>query len=151
MPTAPYEKPKPKLEAAKKSYRWNQQNYSRTRRRIDIWVFVLTLLFKLWRNGKKWSYPGGYTKEKLSARRKVQAVWIRENLLELGPTFIKVGQLFSTRADLFPSEYVEELSKLQDRVPAFTYDQAVKIIEKDLGKPLTRLFRSFDPHPPSRS
>jgi len=134
-------------ESGKTAYRWNQQNYSRNRRRFDIWVFVLTLLFKLWRNSKKWSYQGGYTEEKLQARRKIQAAWIRESLLELGPTFIKVGQLFSTRADLFPVEYVEELSKLQDRVPAFSYEQAAAIIEKDLGKPVTQLFSSFDPTP----
>ncbi len=136
-----------KPDAAKQAYRWNRENYSRNRRRFDIWRFVFTLLFKLWLNGKQWSYKGSYTEEKLSARRKIQAVWIRENLLELGPTFIKVGQLFSTRADLFPSEYVEELAKLQDRVPAFTYEQAAVIVEADLGKPVSQLFRSFDPTP----
>ncbi|MGK7876899.1 MAG: AarF/UbiB family protein [Xenococcaceae cyanobacterium] len=136
-----------KPDAAKKAYRWNRENYSRNRRRFDIWRFVLIFLFKLWLNGKKWSYRGGYTEEKLYTRRKIQAIWIRENLLELGPTFIKVGQLFSTRGDLFPSEYVEELAKLQDRVPAFTYEQAAAIIEADLGKSVSQLFRSFDPTP----
>nr|WP_173362915.1 AarF/ABC1/UbiB kinase family protein [Gloeothece verrucosa] len=134
-------------EAAKSSYRWNRENYSVNRRRFDIWRFVLLLLLKLTLNGKKWSYIGGYTEEKFTDRRKKQAVWIRESLLELGPTFIKVGQLFSTRADLFPSEYVEELSKLQDQVPAFTYEQVEKIIKADLGKPISKLFRSFDPSP----
>lgn len=136
-----------KPEAAKKTYRWNKENYSHLRRRIDIWLFVLSFLFKLWCNGKKWTYQGGYTEEKLAARSKKQAAWVRENLLELGPTFIKVGQLFSTRADLFPSEYVEELSKLQDKVPAFTYEQAAAIIERDMGKPIEKLFHSFDPTP----
>lgn len=136
-----------KPEAGKKVYRWNRENYSTFRRRLDIWTFVLTLLFKLWRNGKKWSYSNGYTEEKRSARRRIQATWIRENLLELGPTFIKVGQLFSTRADIFPTEYVDELAKLQDRVPAFEMKQVTAIIEKDLGKSLTQLFRSFDPTP----
>lgn len=135
------------LEPAKNSYRWNRENYSVNRRRLDIWRFVLLLLAKLTLNGKKWSYIGGYTDEKYAARRKQQAKWIRENLLELGPTFIKVGQLFSTRADLFPSEYVEELSKLQDQVPAFTYEQVEKIIKVDLGKPINKLWRSFDPIP----
>jgi len=136
-----------KPEAAKKTYRWNKENYSRLRRRIDIWIFVLSFLFKLWCNGKKWTYQGGYTEEKYATRRRIQAAWVRENLLELGPTFIKVGQLFSTRADLFPSEYVEELSKLQDKVPAFTYEQAATIIESDMGKPIATLFGSFDPTP----
>lgn len=134
-------------DRGKKSYRWNDENYSRFRRRIDIWLFVLTLLFGLWRDGKKWSYIGGYTEEKRSLRRQKQAAWIRESLLELGPTFIKVGQLFSTRADLFPAAYVDELSKLQDRVPAFSYEQVDKIIQTDTGKSVSELFRSFDPTP----
>ncbi|HBL13621.1 MAG TPA: hypothetical protein DD379_19935, partial [Cyanobacteria bacterium UBA11162] len=106
-----------------KAYRWNRDNYSRHRRFVDIWSFVLTLMTGLWLDTKPWSYQGGMTEEKRAARRKTQAVWIRDTLLDLGPTFIKVGQLFSTRADLFPTEYVEELAKLQDRVPAFNYEQ----------------------------
>jgi predicted unusual protein kinase regulating ubiquinone biosynthesis (AarF/ABC1/UbiB family) len=129
------------------AYRWNRENYSRQRRFIDIWAFVLTLLTGLWLDSKPWSYPGGMTEEKRVARRRRQAIWIRETFLDLGPTFIKVGQLFSTRADLFPSEYVEELSKLQDRVPAFSYEQVEAIIKQDLGKPVAELFCSFDPIP----
>jgi predicted unusual protein kinase regulating ubiquinone biosynthesis (AarF/ABC1/UbiB family) len=130
-----------------KAYRWNRENYSRQRRFVDIWAFVLSLMTGTWLDSKPWSYTGGVTEEKKSARRKRQAVWIRDTFLDLGPTFIKVGQLFSTRADLFPSEYVEELSKLQDRVPAFSYEQVEAIVEKDLGKPTNQLFLSFDPIP----
>lgn len=130
-----------------KAYRWNQENYSRHRRFIDIWGFVIKLLTGLWLDSKPWSYSSGFTEEKRAVRRKAQAVWIRDTFLDLGPTFIKVGQLFSTRADLFPSEYVEELSKLQDRVPAFSYEQAEVIVQQDLGKSVTELFRSFDPIP----
>jgi len=129
------------------SYRWNRENYSRNRRFIDIWTFFLTLLTQLWLNSKPWSYPGGMTEAKQAARRQAQAVWIRDTFLDLGPTFIKLGQLFSTRADLFPSEYVEELSKLQDRVPAFGYEQVEQIIRQDLDKSVTELFRNFDPIP----
>lgn len=130
-----------------KAYRWNRKNYSRNRRFIDIWTFVLTWLSWLWIDGKKWSYWGGFTEEKKNARRRAQAIWVRETFLELGPTFIKVGQLFSTRADLFPIEYVEELSKLQDKVPAFSYEQAEEIIVEDLGKTVQELFQNFDPIP----
>ncbi|WP_446404376.1 ABC1 kinase family protein [Coleofasciculus sp. C1-SOL-03] len=130
-----------------KAYRWNRENYSRHRRFVDIWTFVLTLLFQLWLNGKPWSYPGGITEAKQAVRRTKQAIWIRDTFLELGPTFIKVGQLFSTRSDLFPSEYVEELSKLQDRVPAFNYDQVEAIVKQDLGKSVSELFGNFDPIP----
>ncbi|MBD2560405.1 ABC1 kinase family protein [Nostoc sp. UIC 10607] len=130
-----------------KAYRWNRENYSSRRRFVDIWSFVLTLLFKLWLYNKSWSYPGGVTEAKQAARRKTQAVWIRNTLLDLGPTFIKVGQLFSTRADIFPIEYVEELAKLQDKVPAFSYEQVEATIEKELGKKIPELFHNFEPIP----
>ncbi len=130
-----------------KAYRWNQEKYSRKRRFLDIWAFVLTLLFQLWLDSKPWSYPGGVTEAKQVARRKQQAIWIRDTLLDLGPTFIKVGQLFSTRADLFPQEYVEELSKLQDKVPAFSYQQVEALIQQDVGKTISALYLSFDPIP----
>ena len=130
-----------------KSYRWSRENYSRNRRFLDIWFFVVKLLTGFWLDQKSWSYPGGMTEAKRIARRKKQAIWIRNKLLDLGPTFIKVGQFFSTRADLFPSEYVEELSKLQDRVPAFSYEQVAAIVEQELGKTIPELFYSFDPIP----
>jgi len=129
------------------SYRWNRENYSSRRRFVDIWSFVLTLMFKIWRYNKTWSYPGGITESKQAARRKAQAIWIRNTLLDLGPTFIKVGQLFSTRADIFPGEYVEELAKLQDKVPAFSYEQVEGIVEQELGKKIPQLFQSFEPIP----
>ncbi|MHC0062559.1 ABC1 kinase family protein [Nostoc sp. UIC 10890] len=132
---------------SEKAYRWNREKYSSRRRFVDIWSFVLTLLFKLWLYNKSWSYPGGVSDAKQAARRKTQAVWIRNTLLDLGPTFIKVGQLFSTRADIFPGEYVEELAKLQDKVPAFSYEQVEAIIEKELGKKIPELFHNFEPIP----
>jgi len=137
-------KPKPYGD---KSYRWSRENYSRLGRTYDIQSFVWLLVFSQWLHKKPWSYPGGMTEEKQKLRRRAQAVWIRDTLLDLGPTFIKIGQLFSTRADLFPTEYVEELSKLQDRVPAFSYEQAKAIIEQDLDKPIQTLYRNFDPIP----
>ena len=132
---------------SEKAYRWNREKYSSKRRFVDIWSFVLTLLFKLWQYNKSWSYPGGVTDVKQATRRKTQAVWIRNTLLDLGPTFIKVGQLFSTRADIFPGEYVEELAKLQDKVPAFSYEQVEAIVEKELGKKIPELFHNFEPIP----
>ncbi len=130
-----------------KAYRWSRESYSRRGRFLDIWTFVLKLLGARWLYKKPWSYKGGISDEKKAARRRALAVWIRETLLDLGPTFIKIGQLFSTRADLFAPEFVEELSKLQDRVPAFSYEQVELIIEQDMGKTIADLFRSFDPIP----
>lgn len=132
---------------SRQSYRWNRANYSRHRRFVDIWGFVLQFLASRWLMGKPWSYSGGMTPEKQSARRQSQARWIRDTFLDLGPTFIKLGQLFSTRSDLFPSEYVEELSQLQDRVPAFSYEVVEQIIAEDFGKSIPDLFQNFDPIP----
>ncbi|MEB3288379.1 MAG: AarF/ABC1/UbiB kinase family protein [Leptolyngbya sp.] len=150
VPTAP-DPPPPDPDKAyrfqQKAYRWNRGRYSRKRRFVDIWGFVLRLLGARWLYGKAWSYGGTITPEKQTERRRKLAVWIRETLLDLGPTFIKVGQLFSTRADIFPIEFVEELSKLQDRVPAFSYEQTRAILEDDLGKPIQELYRTFDPIP----
>jgi ubiquinone biosynthesis protein len=69
---------------------------------------------------------------------------IRRTLEELGPSFIKLGQLMSTRADLFPSEYIDELTKLQDQVPPVAFDEIRQLIETELGEPLEQLFSSID-------
>ena len=129
------------------AYRWARENYSRWGRLFDIWRFVLTWLFYLWLDQQAWSYGGQPTPERKAKRRRARAIWIRETLLHLGPTFIKVGQFFSTRADLFPSEYVEELSKLQDQVPAFGYEQVAAIVQQELGKPIEQVYSYFDPTP----
>ncbi len=69
---------------------------------------------------------------------------IRIALEELGPSFIKLGQLLSTRADIFPPEYVEEFRKLQDQVPPESFRAVRKIIEKSLKKKLKEVFEEFD-------
>lgn len=72
---------------------------------------------------------------------------LRLVLEELGPAFIKLGQLLSTRADLLPGSVIQELEKLQDQVPPFTGAEAGRIIEDELGRPLGQLFLRFDDIP----
>jgi predicted unusual protein kinase regulating ubiquinone biosynthesis (AarF/ABC1/UbiB family) len=60
------------------------------------------------------------TEEKKIMRRKVLAKWLKESLLRLGPTFIKIGQQFSTRVDILPQEYVDQLSELQVCVETYS-------------------------------
>jgi len=68
-------------------------------------------------------------------------------LSEAGPTFIKLGQALSCRADLIGEEMAADLSELQDRLPPFDSDAVRRTIEEDLGQPLDALFRHFDPKP----
>lgn len=72
---------------------------------------------------------------------------LRMALEELGATFVKLGQLLSTRADLLPPEYLAELSKLQDSVTPVPTGQIEHLLVKELGKPIDAAFASFDPKP----
>ena len=74
-------------------------------------------------------------------------VRIRLALEDLGPVFIKFGQVLSTRNDLFPPEINKELSKLQDSVPPFSSDRAISIIEEAFKNPVDKVFQSFDAEP----
>jgi ubiquinone biosynthesis protein len=76
-----------------------------------------------------------------------RAVHLRLALEELGPTFIKLGQLLSTRPDLLPPAYVAELSKLQDAAPPVPAEAVIAVVEEELGSPVDEVFGSFDPVP----
>jgi ubiquinone biosynthesis protein len=81
------------------------------------------------------------------AQRVTVAQRIRQTVEELGPTFIKFGQVVSTRPDLVPAPIIAELEKLQDQVPPFSGAEAVRILEVELGAPVSKLFAEFDPVP----
>jgi ubiquinone biosynthesis protein len=68
-------------------------------------------------------------------------------LVELGPTFVKIGQFLSTRPDVVPADFVAELEKLQDTVPSFSSDIAISTIESELGQPIDALFKEFTREP----
>ncbi|KAL9393627.1 hypothetical protein Peur_012912 [Populus x canadensis] len=128
--------------------RWGRfKTYSTIQRTLEIWGFVLTFIFKAWLNSQKFSYRGGMTEEKKVARRKALAKWLKESILRLGPTFIKIGQQFSTRVDILAQEYVDQLSELQDQVPPFPSETAVSIVEEELGAPVDDIFDQFDYEP----
>ena len=72
---------------------------------------------------------------------------LRHALEELGPTFAKLGQILSTRPDLLPPEFIDELSTLQDQVPPLTEAEVVSVMEEELGVPWEDVFESIDPTP----
>lgn len=74
------------------------------------------------------------------------AVNLREAFMELGPTFVKLGQLLSTRSDILPPVFIEELEKLQDKVTPISYEAITKVLIEDLG-PLDNIFSYFNPEP----
>jgi predicted unusual protein kinase regulating ubiquinone biosynthesis (AarF/ABC1/UbiB family)/nucleotide-binding universal stress UspA family protein len=79
--------------------------------------------------------------------RRAQARHLRSALEELGPTFAKLGQVLSTRPDLLPPEFIEELATLQDNVPPLTEEEVVRVMEQELGVPWEDVFDTIDPAP----
>ena len=79
--------------------------------------------------------------------RRRQAKRLRSSLEELGPTFAKLGQILSTRPDLMPPEFIEELATLQDNVPPLTEEQVVRVMEQELGVPWEDVFETIDAQP----
>ena len=79
--------------------------------------------------------------------RLTRAERVRLALEELGPAYVKLGQMLSTRPDLIPPEYIVELEKLQDKVPAFPDETARQTVETELGRPLKEVFSSFGKKP----
>jgi len=92
-------------------------------------------------------FRGADGSDEKEARLTQQAIWLRENLISLGPTFIKIGQALGTRGDLLPLAYIKELTTLQDQVPAFPTSDAFARIEKELGRSLQDVYAEIDAEP----
>ncbi len=93
------------------------------------------------------SLPLLFKKEQKIGEKLSRPERIRRVLEELGPTFIKFGQILSTRPDLIPLEYLKELARLQDDVPSFNYDEVSQAIISELGKPPEEVFLTFEQEP----
>src|SRR5205809_7347603 len=76
-----------------------------------------------------------------------KAVQFRKRLVELGPAYIKLGQVLSTRPDLIPETYVREFEKLQDEVPPIPYEDVEHVIAEQLHARISKLFESFETKP----
>ena len=105
--------------------------------RLFFWAWAITRYF------------GGALIDKILLRDSTQrrAVRLRETLESLGPTFIKLGQQLSVRADVLPYEFCAELSKMLDRIPPFDTKLAIAEIERTTNRKITDVFAIFDPEP----
>ncbi|AWD32206.1 putative protein kinase UbiB [Candidatus Kinetoplastibacterium sorsogonicusi] len=104
--------------------------YTFIKYRLDFFLKNKFLFFKIARLWKKPKYSRG--------------VSLRLFFEDLGPIFIKFGQLLSTRGDLIPDDIIQELSLLQEKVPAFSSNIAIAIIEKDFNNSINNIFKKFD-------
>ena len=91
--------------------------------------------------------PGRRNGEVLEGTASERGKHLRELLDELGPTFVKFGQLLSMRPDVLPPDIIAELRGLQDDVRPFAYEEVERVIQEELGQPIERLFVEFDPTP----
>ncbi len=108
---------------------------------VVFWRF-LPLLLSYARDRRRFLLFGG-SRDVTAEQRRERAASLLESLLTLGPTYIKLGQLLSTRPDVLPPEYIAEFSKLQDQVPPAEWEGAKQVIEADIG-PIEERFDEFD-------
>ncbi|HKZ03257.1 MAG TPA: AarF/UbiB family protein [Pyrinomonadaceae bacterium] len=85
--------------------------------------------------------------EEIEAERAPEAEELASDLERLGPTFIKLGQLLSTRGDLFPPPYLEALSRLQDQIEPFPFEEVERIVSSELGVRISKAFADFETQP----
>jgi predicted unusual protein kinase regulating ubiquinone biosynthesis (AarF/ABC1/UbiB family) len=85
--------------------------------------------------------------QRVSPKEAAKASELAEDLEKLGPTFVKLGQLLSTRVELMPRAYLEALARLQDKVEPFAFDQVEKIVSSELGVRMSKAFSDFDVTP----
>jgi len=118
--------------------------YYRFRPWLTLWralnVAVAFLSFSLGLKLDEWQ-------NRTEVNRLKRAEQLRDTLIRLGPTFIKVGQALSTRPDLIRKDFLAELTKLQDQLPPFSTELAFRIIEQELGRSVKEAYSQISPHP----
>ncbi|MBO8241249.1 AarF/ABC1/UbiB kinase family protein [Prochlorococcus marinus XMU1410] len=102
------------------------------KRAFLIWITLISLAINLWIDNIKFIIFKTKSNEKSRVQIK-RAKWFTNQLIKLGSAFIKIGQLLSARPDLIPNTWIQELSKLQDQVPNFSFTQVEETIRKELG------------------
>ena len=102
------------------------------KRAFLIWITLISLLINLWIDNIRFTIIPAKKNEKSRVQIK-RARCFTNQLIKLGSAFIKIGQLLSARPDLIPNTWIQELSKLQDQVPNFSFTQVEKTIRNELG------------------
>jgi predicted unusual protein kinase regulating ubiquinone biosynthesis (AarF/ABC1/UbiB family) len=115
-----------------------------TVRTIQVLFKLFPSILALRKDRKKWINQEKNQIDTEQFRKNARNVL--DTFISLGPVYIKLGQWLSSRADILPQPYLEELSKLQDCVPSAPFDQVKPIIEKELG-PINEKFDEIDPNP----
>ena len=104
--------------------------------------FVVAFL----RDRRRWIIVGAPARRTLAQHQR-RADRLVDALAALGPTFIKLGQVFAARADLLPGPYLAAMSRLTDQVPPLPPGTAERVIAEELGSSVTEHFEAFDPEP----
>ena len=114
------------------SYHIFHYRLKKLKRAFLIWITLISLLTILWIDNIRFTIFQTKSNEKSRVQIK-RARWFTNQLIELGSAFIKIGQLLSARPDLIPNTWIQELSKLQDQVPNFSFTQVEETIRNELG------------------
>src|SRR5437016_13334946 len=117
--------------------------------RIKRYKDVVALLIKYGRSDlvQQSDLDIGGHDEALTTTVEPKAEELASDLEKLGPTFIKLGQLLSTRGDLLPEPYLEALGRLQDHVEPFPYEEVEQIVSSEIGGRISKLFLDFEIEP----
>ncbi len=114
------------------SYHIFHYRLKKLKRAFLIWITLISLLTILWIDNIRFTIFQTKSNEKSKVQIK-RARWFTNQLIKLGSAFIKIGQLLSARPDLIPNTWIQELSKLQDQVPNFSFAQVEETIRDELG------------------
>ena len=118
---------------------------SALRRNAEVWKFALKSVFRCLK--PRSMRKKGATEEEIEQAQIDAATFVRDGLLTLGPTFVKLGQVVSTRTDVLPKTFTDVLKTLQDDVPPFSGARAKEIVAKELGVPTDEIFTDFSEEP----
>jgi predicted unusual protein kinase regulating ubiquinone biosynthesis (AarF/ABC1/UbiB family) len=118
----------------------------RAYRRFPVVVYQFLPLLLAYARDRRRFLVFGRSRRVDAATRRQRARKLLDSLLTLGPTFIKLGQILSTRPDILPPEYIDEFERLQDRVPPAEWEDVRPVLEAELG-PVDQAFETFDTEP----